>query len=191
MKGIFMSKGPQTNSPGKRALVEALFRLMNQKNYSDITTTELIREAKVARATFYRNFYTKEDIIKYFLDLLQKELFIQLPETQRKIVSLENLFAPKLMTQILELSFSYALKNKFYLVTLYKNGLGDVAQNTLNVFATNITVEQNSDSYYRLLFLQGAAYNLLMQWLVSGANESPYYMAHKLVTYLENGIIKK
>lgn len=95
------------------------------------------------------------------------------------------------MTQILELSFSYALKNKFYLVTLYKNGLGDVAQNALNVFAINITVEQNSEIYYRLLFLQGAAYNLLMQWLVNGANESPYYMAHKLVTYLERGIIKK
>ncbi|WPQ68875.1 TetR/AcrR family transcriptional regulator [Weissella paramesenteroides] len=186
-----MSRGPQTNPPGKRALVEALFRLMSQKDFSDITITELIRDAKVARATFYRNFYTKEDIVKYFLDLLQKELLAQIPEAKKQMVNLENVFEPKIMAKILELSFSYALKNKFYLVTLYKSGLGDVAQKTLNVFAMNIAVEQNSEIYYRLLFLQGASYNLLMQWLVNGANESPYYMAHKLVTYLERGIIKK
>ena len=79
-----MSRGPQTNPPGKRALVEALFRLMSQKDFSDITITELIRDAKVARATFYRNFYTKEDIVKYFLDLLQKELLAQIPEAKNK-----------------------------------------------------------------------------------------------------------
>ena len=83
-KEYFMSRGPQTNPPGKRALVEALFRLMSQKDFSDITITELIRDAKVARATFYRNFYTKEDIVKYFLDLLQKELLAQIPEAKNK-----------------------------------------------------------------------------------------------------------
>jgi AcrR family transcriptional regulator len=49
---------------------EALFQLMGQKSFSQITVTDIAERAGVSRLTFYRNFETKEDILSYHFDQL-------------------------------------------------------------------------------------------------------------------------
>ena len=58
-----MNKRIQANVEAKNKIVQALFTLLKKKRFSEITVTDLIKEAKVARATYYRNFECKEDII--------------------------------------------------------------------------------------------------------------------------------
>ena len=43
---------------------EALYRLLEVKKYEDIKISEIIKKAGISRATFYRNFSTKDDIVK-------------------------------------------------------------------------------------------------------------------------------
>ena len=43
---------------------EALVRLCTSKAYNDISISEIINKAGISRATFYRNFDSKEDIIE-------------------------------------------------------------------------------------------------------------------------------
>ncbi len=43
---------------------EALSKLLEYSEYSDIKITEIINKAGISRATFYRNFGSKDDIIK-------------------------------------------------------------------------------------------------------------------------------
>ena len=45
------------NHSAKSEIEQALLRLMTQKSYMDITVTDIVQEAKVARVSFYRNFY--------------------------------------------------------------------------------------------------------------------------------------
>lgn len=51
----------------KDYIIEAIFQLMNKKNYNDITITDITKKAGVNRVTFYRNFNSKEDVVKEHL----------------------------------------------------------------------------------------------------------------------------
>ena len=46
------------------AVEEALAFLIDKKAFSEITISELVKKAGIARSTFYRNYESKEDIIR-------------------------------------------------------------------------------------------------------------------------------
>ena len=46
------------------AVEEALAILIDKKDFSAITISELVKKAGIARSTFYRNYESKEDIIR-------------------------------------------------------------------------------------------------------------------------------
>lgn len=58
-----MDKRKEANMRVKSGITVALLNLMHRKNFSDITASELVREAGVARAFFYRNYDSKEDVL--------------------------------------------------------------------------------------------------------------------------------
>ena len=47
-------------------ITDALFELLKTKELPQITVTELIKKAGVCRASFYRNFYLTEDVIRQY-----------------------------------------------------------------------------------------------------------------------------
>ncbi len=49
-------------------VTEALFNLMENVPYKDITVSDVAKKAGVGRATFYRYFTCKEDVIRYFFE---------------------------------------------------------------------------------------------------------------------------
>ena len=53
----------------KDYIIEALLHLMSKRNYSNITITNIAKKAGVNRVTFYRNFNTKDDVIKEYLKI--------------------------------------------------------------------------------------------------------------------------
>ncbi len=48
-------------------ITEALLMLMKKKAYKDITITEICTKAGVTRMSFYRNFESKEDILRRWI----------------------------------------------------------------------------------------------------------------------------
>ncbi len=49
----------------QKLITDALIALIHEKGYRHITITELCERAGVARRTFYRNFDTVEDVLRY------------------------------------------------------------------------------------------------------------------------------
>ncbi len=49
-------------------IVQALFKLMNEYDYEKISVTDIANKAGVGRATFYRYFKRKEDVIVFYLE---------------------------------------------------------------------------------------------------------------------------
>lgn len=185
-----MSRGRQINPPGKRAITEALFYLMDKKSFSSITVKEIVETAQVARATYYRNFYYKEDIIRNFLQVMKSEFMVNLQNTPIILEDVHTYLEPELLQNSLELAFTLCLNNKFYILAIVKNGLGSLIQNVLNDYAQQITNSQYKEERYQLYFIQGAAYNMVVRWLMEGAEESPRKMTDKLLSYLKDGVIK-
>lgn len=48
-------------------ITEALLLMMKKKPYNDISVTVLCEKAGVTRMSFYRNFNTKEDVLKAWI----------------------------------------------------------------------------------------------------------------------------
>ena len=60
----------------KSYIAEALLQLMRTKRFSSITNKNITDRAGVSHITIYRNFSSKEDIIRYYLNsILNVALF--------------------------------------------------------------------------------------------------------------------
>lgn len=57
----------------QRAFSKALVELMKQKDYADITVSELCQQSGISRQTFYALFQTKENILRY--EIIQNYAF--------------------------------------------------------------------------------------------------------------------
>lgn len=58
-----MDTRKKANIRVKQNITNSLFTLMKQKSLADIHITELVNGAHVARASFYRNYCSKEDVL--------------------------------------------------------------------------------------------------------------------------------
>lgn len=62
----YQSRDPRVMESRKQ-IAQGLLFLLEREPFEDITVTQICQEAQIARATFYRNFAVKKDIIKYIL----------------------------------------------------------------------------------------------------------------------------
>lgn len=57
----------------KHYITDALFKLMESTPFREITVSDVAKKAGVGRATFYRYFSTKEDVIRFFFEHTSSE----------------------------------------------------------------------------------------------------------------------
>lgn len=184
-----MSTGKWIYPPGKKAITQALFALMEEKPYEQITVSDIVRKAGISRATYYRNFYRKEDIIRGYLAFLKKEMFHAFENTPVVTEDLSVYLSPDLFERLMVFVFSTCHKEQKKLLLIINNGLGGMILEEMTLYSESIIETGDTDDLYRAFFLQGAAYNMMIQWLKLGAKESPEAIAHRFVTYLTSGIV--
>ena len=57
----------------RECITQSLFKLLEKKEFADITITDLITKAGVSRMGFYRNYVSKEDVIEsYILEIFER-----------------------------------------------------------------------------------------------------------------------
>jgi len=185
---MVMSKAAKDNMRVKKQITEGLFSLLKKKAFSEITVTDIVKEAGVARASYYRNFLNKEQIIETYMDNLWNELMIDIEyDDDENIFNLDN------ARMGFEKALNCCLVKKSDLLALYHNGFGSLIQNTFNrfiiEFAGNMPVR--SKDRYKLYFISGAVTNVLIEWLNDGAKEAPSDIAQLCVNYFSGGILYK
>ncbi|MBQ7993332.1 MAG: TetR/AcrR family transcriptional regulator [Solobacterium sp.] len=57
----------ESNYVTREAVWDALFSLMNTQDYEEIRITDIIRRSGISRSAFYRNYKTKDDILKDYV----------------------------------------------------------------------------------------------------------------------------
>lgn len=65
------------NHSAKNEIEQAFLRLMTQKSYLDITVTDIVQEANVARVSFYRNFTSISEVLDSIADATAEKLNIE------------------------------------------------------------------------------------------------------------------
>ncbi len=154
----------ETNDYTKSYIMTSLFELMKEKNYEDITVTEIVKKAGVGRVTYYRNFESKDDIIRQYFkseteDFLKKQIYK--PRTK------EDYF------DIIKLTFTYFKKNQEFFKLIKKAHLETLYLEFLNENMKINFIENNlSNNKYLPYMYVGVIFNTSMKWLESDCKES-------------------
>lgn len=142
------------------SITEALFKLMNEKPFSEIKVTDLINKAGVARSTYYRNFNSKEDIVKLFFKNIFEEF-----HSSFSLDSISQRYTPEFIYQILEHLPNYKEK----ISILNKAGLSSYYLAMLNEYLLNLYNRPgiSPDEIFHIYTIAGAEYNLVFNWYMS------------------------
>ena len=178
-----MSKRKITDNPialrSQKWLCNALIELMHEKPYSKITITEICNRAELARETFYRNFSSKEAIIKYCLEVKFKDLVKKIKNNR------EDICAYNVCLEI----FNHWKKEKEFLKLLIDNNLVHIILDQLSEeFQSigNFIIKRNESDeakYYITSIYAGAFTNLLVKWVLRDCKEEPEEMVRIMCEY--------
>ncbi len=152
-----MDKRKEANIRVKKAITSALFSLMKSKSFNEVTVSEIINLADVARASFYRNYKTKIDVLTTLIHDTLENYRVNTAYDPSAYLSYENIHH----------AFSCFLENREYALDICNSGFGAMLLEELNSFHWSMIkdpVTEPSKKYFHYFFI-GALYNSAIAWL--------------------------
>lgn len=154
-------------------IVQALFKLMKDYPFDEIGITDVARKAGVGRATFYRHFRSKNDVILYYFEHNRKEFVYDqrfIPRCKADYVDLVTTVFEKFRSQKNELKLiRKARLEYFYLDYLNRN------------FTALFNREHPEKTSYAPYLYAGMLFNVSMNWLDNDCAEDPKTLAKLVV----------
>ena len=151
----------------KREIINAVMKLMTKKSYMDITVTNIINTAQVARASFYRNFNSINDVIEIFFPFLHSS-------DERK--------------------WREYLFNHFYSFTRTQRQMGKFHPQNMDVLFSRIDdkitqkAEKFSSATIRDKYLSvgkiGLVNGITKKWMHNGMQETPEEMIDYIMSFI-------
>ena len=166
----------QKEQSAKR-IEDALFQLMVEKAFTEITVSELADRADVARRTFYRLYKGKEDVLHGYFGRLCREY-------QRTFPALKNYH----FLRVAEDYFGFWYSHKEVLLLMHQCGLDDMLYCEIGRAATAVVKnrmgsEQQSPEDWAIecfaSYSAGGFGLLLQRWVESGMQEGPKHYARR------------
>ncbi len=166
----------EANKMVKLKIARALTRLMNTKAFSDISVTDIVTTAGVARASYYRNFSSKEEVLIKITDDIMSEYRERALKLGNDLFSYDSIL----------LIFRYFKSYKKFILSVYKAGLAYIY---LDLFDRQFEEQMgdmpfNDIRRYKVYFYSGALYNVFLKWLENGMKERPAEMAEMICRFI-------
>lgn len=160
------------NQIAKESIFTALMILMEQKNFKEISITELTKRAGVSRMAFYRNYSQMEDVITLYLIEYLEDYSKQLLNNKKYNYESARLY------------FACFRKQEKLIVNLIHSNLTNLIFESsvefFHTFSKNIVCEKPCSSEkqrYHAEFIVGGLYKVLIEWAKNGMVESDENMA--------------
>ena len=144
-------------------IVQALFKLMSAYEYEKISVTDIAEKAGVGRATFYRYFKRKEDVITFYFE-----------HNTKKFIS-EQRFYPRCKEDYIKIVnnvLTLFKENKEPLKLLKRARLGYFYLDFLNKnFVATFENDYSEKSNFTPYIYSGMLFNVSMAWLDNDCTE--------------------
>lgn len=161
------------NQLAKESIFTALMIIMEQKNFKEISITELTKRAGVSRMAFYRNYNQLEDVITQYLMEYFEENCNQLLNNKRFDIC-----------ESARIYFECFRKQKRLISNLIHSNLTnlifDSSVEFFHTFSKNIVCEKPctpEQQIYHAEFVVGGLNRVLIEWVKNGMAESDKEMA--------------
>lgn len=143
----------------------AMLELLKKKLFTEITVSDLVKKSGASRASFYRNYESKEQIIDEYLEQIFGAIIEKYPISSTNI-----------REQVLHI-FQEIYERKSDLEILKNAGLLDqMDQIILRDTVNEIQKNQVFNNKYQPYFFAGASSALIKAWVEFGFTESPKEM---------------
>lgn len=156
-------------------IAEGLLKLMNDKPYAKISVSDICEKAGVNRSTYYRHFYTKEDIIRYYLDGIMNNYLLKYRDSGEQTID-----------GYLGIMFSEFMQNKDNLLLIHHEQLSYLLIDVLNKHFSVSDISNTADRF-RTAYHIGGIYNDLLLGFSHGMAET----AEEMVRYSIGSNIQK
>ncbi len=167
-----MNKKQELNAFIKECITKALIELMENKPLEDITITELVKKAGVGRVSFYRNFESKEDVLRKQLDGLLEEWGEDYNSRNDPAYFSESLL-------------NHYYRNKDFFLLLYRHGLSNLMYESIRQVMKIDESESNIQRYAKST-IAGLIFGAVDEWMRLGMKETPQEIIF-LTSQLQSG----
>ncbi len=154
-----MNRKQELNAFIKSCITDALIQLMQKKPFEEISITELTQTAGVGRASFYRNFKSKQDVLAQHLSDLLVEWGKDFEVKGDKDYFNESLFR-------------HFYKHKNVYLLLYQQGLSNLIYDSIRQAFKFDESANNIERYVKSTFA-GLIFGMVDEWMRQGMQESP------------------
>lgn len=158
-----MERINEVNALTKECIVTALLRLMETKNYANISITDITNLAGVSRMAYYRNYKSKDEILMNHLTDQEKKLLVGIHGQKA-----EN------FREVIKMVSSFFLENSSVIQAIYDAGLSNNLTTMLSERVYNYfpVVIENPAGKYAVPFYVGAMLSVFKFWFDNGMVES-------------------
>ena len=160
----------KSNELTRECIDTAMIYLMSEKPYESISISELTKRAGVSRTAFYRNYASKDDVLKEIGKSVIESLSAQLS----KVKSTDDVHGALV-------GFFTKIKEQHAYVELLVKA--DVSMNLLfpsSHVLENVVRTTSQKDHYRLIAVDSALNGLVREWIANGYDLSPEELANVL-----------
>lgn len=155
----------------------AMFALLQEKEFAQITVSEIVKRADVARRTFYRLYESKEDVIHCYFDRLCQDYRSTCPALEYYDLS-----------RIANDYFGYWYQYKELLMLMSRCGLREMLYYEISRVSEDIVknrigcgeLRNGQEAGFFASYSTGGFILLLHRWIAEGMKESPEQYAKKV-----------
>lgn len=168
-----MDKRKAANQRVKDRLFSALVEFAGRKDWSKVTVSELIETSGVARASFYRNFKSVDDLIDYGIRQMALRYHEGKPFLREDFHS----------EQVMLYKFRFYKEYAHLILAFHRAKLSTTLLDVITDCEIDACGDMPSSSIskYALYYFSGAFYNMMLCWLEHGAKETPEAMAREFM----------
>lgn len=161
----------------KQLIRDALFALMEKKAFQEITIKDIAEKAGIARLTFYRNFDSKEDIIRYHIQCGFMDFLHELRDTSNAD-----------LREMISLCYRYWHLKRDELILLSNQKLEWLVREPFETYL-HIILEQmglkEKYTYFQIQFLIGGMLADMLAWIKNPQGNTPEDMAEEIIQLLK------
>ena len=159
---------------------KALFELLGEKDYADITVTDIIKKAEVSRASVYRHYSSIGEIMDKGMDeavrqVTDRAMFLTLLSSDE--------------TKIKELLYRYTNRNleaHEIISSWLPSNVAMIFSRMMTYFQDNVipSAELSQSDKYRLSARSGVINSILMRWIADGKKETTEEIIGYIMEYI-------
>lgn len=156
----------EANQVTQECIETALLLLMQEKDFDAITITEITARAGVSRTAYYRNYSSKEDVLRNVFNRVEDAIMDKI-----QIFLSDDGFSA-----YLELFQAFAQQAGSFQIILKAGMMEDYLMEMNRRFTANVAIDNFADRYHKY-FWMGALANVVFMWFEGGMKQTPEEMA--------------